>query len=75
MTKEEKQILESGLKIQMIFSNPFYCMTVDKIFVQKHKPMVSKEQWVKSNVILIKEIGAEKWLESLISNLEGNYLR
>jgi hypothetical protein len=57
--------------LEKILQNPFYCMTVDKMFTQEHPYIVTKSQWIEANVKLINEIGAEKWLRNLIAVLEG----
>ena len=60
--------------VEKILSNPFYCMTIDSSFCMPHKPIISKEDWIKANVKLIKDLGAEKWLYGLIQNLSGDYV-
>jgi hypothetical protein len=63
-------------ELKKVFSNPFYCLEqVDEIFVQPHETLVSEETWIKTNENLMKEIGQKKWLEMLLENLKGNYVR
>jgi hypothetical protein len=57
-----------------IFANPFYCLEkIDSIFVAKHIPLVSEEDWIKAGVKIIEEIGAEKYLKLVLDNLKGNF--
>lgn len=56
-----------------IISNPFYAIDIHPIFVEKHDKLIDKPTWVKANINLIKELGAEVYLTNLLSILEGNY--
>ncbi len=62
------------VKLIKMFTNPFYCLTVDEMYCIEHPFLVTEEEWIKTNVNLIKEIGAKEWLESLIDNLKGDYI-
>jgi hypothetical protein len=57
-----------------IIKNPFYCITVAKIFSEEHPHLVTKDDWIKANSKLIKEQGAEVWLNGLLNVLEGKYV-
>jgi hypothetical protein len=35
--------------------------------------MIPREQWIAANVRLIEEVGAAKWLDSLLEVLEGKF--
>jgi hypothetical protein len=59
--------------LELIMTNPFYCITVDSSFTLKHEYMVTEEEWIKVNINMINEIGAKKWLKNLLENLKGNY--
>ena len=62
-------------KLSKIYSNPFYCLDhIALIFTEDHQPLVSKQDWIKSNANLIKYIGAESWLTKLLENLEGDFV-
>jgi hypothetical protein len=37
-----------------------------------HEPLISEDDWVKANVGLIEELGAEPYLRNLLSILKGN---
>jgi hypothetical protein len=50
--------------------NPFYAITIADMLCVDHQPLVTKEQWVSANKNLIKEMGAEKWLRTLLDVLE-----
>ena len=60
--------------LKKIFANPFYAITIDKTLCQPHKPMVSKEDWIKANVRNIEENGPEEFLRLLLEVLEGEYV-
>ena len=61
--------------ITMILSNPFYCLEeVAPIFVIKHEAIITRDDFVKSGVLLINELGSEKYLNLLLDNLEGKYV-
>ena len=55
-----------------ILANPFYAITVSKLFTDEHEPNISEEDWVKVNAKLISEIGAEEWLHRLLEVLKNN---
>jgi len=59
--------------IEKILTNPFYCLPkINKIFLYKHKPIITEEQFIKSGEKLIEEIGARKYIKTLLENLKGN---
>ena len=65
----EKQIIR-------ILTNPFYCIEkIDDNFCIKHEPLIEEEKFIKASIHLIKEIGVEKYLKNLISNLKGEYIK
>ncbi len=37
--------------------------------------MISEDDWIKANVNLINELGAEPYLRNLLSIIKGNYPR
>jgi hypothetical protein len=39
------------------------------------EPLISEDNWVKANLRLIEELGAEPYLRNLLSVLKGNYPR
>jgi len=60
--------------IERLISNPFYAIDINPVFIQEHPKMVTKKEWIKANIKLMDEIGAERWLENLLENLTGNYI-
>jgi hypothetical protein len=56
-------------------ANPFYAINIDQGLAIPHEPMISEDEWIKSNVNLIKELGTEPYLRNLLSVLKGNYPR
>jgi hypothetical protein len=71
-----KEEILIGNNIKKVFSNPFYCLGegISDVFTQKHKALVSEEQFIKAGVNLIKEIGSEEYIKLLLENLKGNYI-
>ena len=57
-----------------MFSNPFYCMTIDETMCTPHEPLITEETFISVGVKLIAEIGAEAYLKNLLENLKGNYV-
>ena len=49
--------------IREVLQNPLYCIGIDKIMT----PIVTKEQWIKSQIRLINEEGAELYAKTLLS--------
>ncbi|HZT99030.1 MAG TPA: hypothetical protein VFA10_05190 [Ktedonobacteraceae bacterium] len=58
--------------IQAILINPFYAIQVAPELVETHEPAISDEEWVRGNVSLIVQEGAEQWVASLLDVLEGS---
>lgn len=53
-----------------VIANPFHALRgIGEIM--DHTPIVSEEQWVESNVILMEEIGQKAWLRLLLGVLKG----
>ncbi len=67
------KLTEQDLK--KIFANPFYCINISEDLTVEHEPLISKEDWVKTNVKLVEEIGVERWLHTLLDVLEGGYVQ
>lgn len=57
-----------------ILVNPFYAINIDPNMCHPHEPLVSRDEWIKSGVQLIGEIGAEAFLTELLNVLEGEYV-
>lgn len=52
--------------------NPFNAINIDPMFAAEHPPLLSREDWVQANVMLIPQLGTEKWLTQLLDVLEGD---
>jgi hypothetical protein len=61
--------------VTSMIANPFYAINIDEGLAVPHEPLISEDDWVKANVRLIGELGAEPYLRNLLSVLEGNYPR
>jgi hypothetical protein len=54
-----------------MFLNPFYAINIEPDLAVEHEPLVSEADWVRPNVKLMEEIGAQEWLERLLAVLQG----
>lgn len=72
-------------ELKDMLSDPFYAITVDPTYTFEHEPMVTKDVWVKNQVLsLIKdeegnpvegealEFRLYEYFENLLNILEGN---
>ena len=50
--------------------NPFYAITIAEDLTIEHAPLVSREAWIEANTQQIGELGAQAWLEKLLTVLE-----
>jgi len=53
--------------------NPFYAVTISRDLAAEHAPMVTREEWIEANANLIRELGAEAWLDRLLGILERGF--
>jgi len=67
-----KPVTEGDVK--RILSNPFYAIQVDESMCVPHETLISEEDWIKSAVKLVEEIGVEEYMKNLLENLKGNYV-
>ena len=58
-----------------MIANPFYAINIDEGLAVPHEPLISEDDWIKANIRLIEELGAEPYLRNLLSVLKGNYPR
>src|SRR5690348_6067900 len=58
-----------------MITNPFYAINIDEGLAVPHEPLISEDDWIRANVRLIEELGAEPYLRNLLSVLQGNYPR
>jgi len=61
--------------VAKLMANPFYAIDIAPELALPHEPILSEEMWVAANVRAIEEIGAEAWLQNLLSVLQGDYVR
>jgi hypothetical protein len=54
--------------------NPFNAINIDPMFALDHPSLVSQDQWVQANVLLIPQMGTEQWLMQLLDVLEGDFV-
>jgi hypothetical protein len=54
-----------------MFINPFYAINIEPDLAVEHEPLVSEADWVRANLKLMDEIGAQEWLERLLAVLQG----
>src|SRR6266568_6245082 len=58
-----------------IAANPFYAINIDEGLALPHEPMLSEDDWIRTNVKLVADLGPESYLRNLLSILKGNYPR
>lgn len=58
--------------VQAILINPFYAIQVASELVETHEPALLDQEWIRGNVSLIEQVGAEQWITFLLDVLEGN---
>lgn len=61
--------------VTSMIANPFCAINIDEGLAVPHEPLISEDDWVKANIRLIVELGAELYLRNLLSVLKGNYPR
>jgi hypothetical protein len=61
--------------VASMIANLFYAINIDEGLAVAHEPLISEDDWIKANVRLIEELGAEPYLRNLLSVLKGNYPR
>jgi hypothetical protein len=61
--------------VASMVANPFYAINLDEGLALPHEPLISEDDWVRANVGLIEELGADAYLRHLLSILKGNYPR
>ena len=61
--------------VTSMIANPFYAINIDDGLAVPHEPLISEDDWVKANIRLIGELGAEPYLRNLLSVLKGDYPR
>ena len=73
---QELAFLQSGdvSRISDPHMNPYHAVNIAPIFAHDHEPFVSQEEWVRSNVLLLQEMGVEPWLMLLLAILEGDFV-
>jgi len=55
-------------------ANPFYAIQIAPTLCEPHPTLISREQWIAANERMIAELGPRRWLERLLSCLEGHYV-
>src|SRR2546430_4413925 len=52
--------------------NPSQAVNIDPLFAAEHPPLIEREMWVDVNVMQIRNMAAEGWLEQLLDVLGGD---
>jgi hypothetical protein len=65
-------ILQGNASHELV--NPYHAINIDPTFAVEHPALVSKEQWIQGNVMLLSELGTEHWLHLLLNVLEGDFV-
>jgi hypothetical protein len=59
--------------VEAILVNPVYAASIAPGLCGGHEPLVDRATWVRANARRIAEIGAEAWLEKLLTTLETGW--
>lgn len=57
--------------LRRIIINPIYTITGAPQLTEEHEPVMDETEWVRTNVTLIGEMGAARWLRQLLDILES----
>jgi hypothetical protein len=60
--------------IAALAANPFYAIQIDPMLATPHETIIDEEDWIRSNVKLIENLGPEAYLRNLLSVLKGGYV-
>jgi hypothetical protein len=52
--------------------NPSQAVNIDPLFSAEHPPLIGRDMWVDVNVMQIRNMGAEEWLQQLLDVLNGD---
>jgi hypothetical protein len=58
-------------EVTKMLINPYYAVNFDPSLIDEHPPIISEGDWIKANLKLMDEVGAQKWLEHLLAILQG----
>lgn len=61
--------------IRKMLINPFYTITIDEVYALPHEQTVTKDVWIKSQKVMIEDLGVEEYFKLLLIVLEGGYVR
>jgi hypothetical protein len=61
--------------IRKMLVNPFYAITIDEVYTIPHEQTITKDLWIKSQKILIEDLGVEEYLKLLLVVLEGGFVK
>lgn len=61
--------------IRKMLVNPFYTITIDEVYTIPHEQTVTKDLWIRSQKVLIEELGVEEYFKLLLKVLEGGYVK
>lgn len=57
-----------------IIAQPFYAIEISESLFGSHEPMITKDEWVRCQIKLLKELGEHKYFETLLESLESPVL-
>jgi hypothetical protein len=60
-----------GEDVTNMLINPYYAVNIAPDLALEHDPIASEADWVRANIRLMDEIGAQEWLERLLAVLQG----
>ncbi len=58
-------------ELQKIFTQPFYAINFHESLFGEHETIITRKQWIEVGCKLIKDIGPEAFLGTLLDSLEN----
>ena len=59
--------------VTAVIGNPIYAINIAPVLAEPHPLLISEDQWVATNIKLIKDLGPHAYLRNLLPILKGNY--
>jgi hypothetical protein len=65
-------VLEGKIDAPDQLINPSQTVNIDPLFAAEHPPLIGRDMWVDVNVMQIRNMGTEEWLQQLLDVLNGD---
>jgi hypothetical protein len=60
-------------EVTQVLVNPAYAVRIHPDLIGGQEPLIDREQWISANLRLIDQLGAEAWLNQLLTVLRGDF--